>query len=360
MSSSTGIEWTDSTWNPVRGCSRVSAGCQNCYAERQAIRHAGPGGAYEGLVTKANGHPVWTGKITLVPELLDQPLHWRKSRRVFVNSMSDLFHDGIPFEFIDRVFAVMASSNHTFQVLTKRPARMRAYMQRVADGAPAAGQRYESELRAHFERYKYNFREGYSLPMPATPELRLIYDSAARQENRPANPDGTTLKAGFSGGEYHWRSWPLSNVWLGVSVEDQATADERLPLLLQTPAAVRFVSYEPAIEQTNLGPYLSRTRMPGLSLLPDLGDSLPGLDWVIVGGESGPGARHCDPRWIRYVVRQCQVAAVPVFVKQLGSDVGESAPDGGPSIIRYPMRDRKGGDPSEWPEDLQVREFPQS
>ena len=128
MATATSIEWTDETWNPIRGCSIVSKGCTNCYAMKQAHRFSGRGGPYEGLTTLTNGGPVWTGKVRLVPELLEAPLHWRKPRRVFVNSMSDLFHESVPDEFIDQVFAVMAlASQHTFQILTKRPERMRAW-----------------------------------------------------------------------------------------------------------------------------------------------------------------------------------------------------------------------------------------
>ena len=290
--SETKIEWTDTTWNPVRGCSIVSAGCTNCYAMKQAHRFSGPGGPYEGLTTVTRGGPVWTGDVRIVPELLDAPLRWRKPRRVFVNSMSDLFHDAIPDTFIDRVFAVMAMSDqHRFQILTKRPERMQRYLTSRGDR-------------------------------------------------------------------------PLANVWLGVSIENQATADERIPLLLQTLAAVRFVSCEPL-----LGPI----ELPAHDQ--SMGQSYSPLDWVIVGGESGPGARPCDVRWIRSVVGHCKATRVPVFVKQLGAKYQDAHNGIAGSHYRYDrptqmqihnreigalmyLRSRKGGDPSEWPADLRVREFP--
>ncbi len=170
-----GIVWTDETWNPLRGCSRVSEGCRNCYAESVARRFDGPGLPYEGLIASGGQ---WNGQIKLVPEKLDEPLRWQRPRRIFVNSMSDLFHPNVPNEYIDRVFAVMAlASQHTFQVLTKRPERMLEYLNRR-----------------------------------------------------------TTMP----------------NVWLGVSIENQVTADERIPLLLQTPAAVRWVSAEPLLRPVDL------------------------------------------------------------------------------------------------------------
>ena len=356
MSGVTKIEWTNATWNPVRGCAIVSKGCTNCYAMRLAHRFAGAGKPFEGLTKLAKGGPVWTGKVRLVPELLDWPLRRLKPSRIFVNSMSDLFHEDVPDEFIDRVFAVLASSSkHTFQVLTKRADRMQQYMQRIADGAPMAGQRYEAAMREHFDRYKLDFREGYSLPAPPTPELRFLYDSAVVQEHRPTAPCGTTLAYGFSGGEYHWRAWPLNNVWLGVSVEDQAAADERIPLLLNTPAAVRWISAEPLVGPVSLGKWLPPGRANWQCMkcagfcgggfqvsCPHCGadksylcgshvankprpDTFTGstnhqpIDWVVAGGESGPGARPMHPDWPRSLRNQCAAAGVPYFFKQWGA-----------------------------------------
>ena len=326
----TSIEWTDETWNPIRGCSIVSKGCTNCYAMKQAHRFSGRGGPYEGLTTRTHGGPVWTGKVRLVPELLDAPLRWRKPRRVFVNSMSDLFHGDVPDEFVNKIFAVMAlCPQHTFQVLTKRPERMRDYATRA---------RYRSPM----------WREaavGVAIP-------GVEYGSAAWFERQRALP-----------------SWPLPNVWLGVSVEDQATADERIPLLLETPAAVRFVSAEPLLWPVDLNRDYFNGRWFG-----DL------LHWVIVGGESGPGARPCNVEWIRSIAEQCKAAAAAVFVKQLGvrpagwcaarlldpdqeyddrycdtAEAGEGPYCGSRCMF---LNDRKGADPAEWPADLRVREMP--
>ena len=276
MSAKTGIEWTDSTWNPIRGCTRVSEGCRNCYAERQAMRFNGPRGAYEGLVTIANGHPAWTGKIQFVEKHLLDPLSWRQPRRIFVDSMSDLFHEGVTDEMRDQIFGVMlACPRHTFQVLTKRPQRMLEYLR-------------DTSLDT----------------------LGIYYTSIFECLEKP-EPEMPT-------------AWPLPNVWFGVSVENQKAADERIPLLLKTPAAVRFLSCEPLLGPIELAWALSRNRLDiGAGFLlrgsfaPGL-ETLRPLDWVICGGESGPGARPMHPDWARSLRGQCQAAGVPFFFKQWG------------------------------------------
>jgi len=306
----TGIQWTDRVWNPVRGCSRVSEGCRNCYAERIAARFSGPGKPFAGFARREAPHgPVhphdlalwepkdrvarWTGKVALVPEKLDEPLHWRKPSRVFVNSMSDLFHEKLSDGEIDQVFAVMAEAQrHTFQILTKRAERMRQYS------------------------------VGHTLP-------------------------GCVWK------------WPLPNVWLGVSVEDQTTADERIPLLLQTPAAVRFVSYEPALGPVDFHVYLSTDATEDCPACGSvMGCDHGALDWLIYGGESGPGARLNDIAWAESARDQCKEAGVAFFCKQLGAYPIIDPRYVRPRATRF-LRDPKGGDPEEWPEDLRVREFPQ-
>jgi protein gp37 len=259
VSDGTAIEWTDATWNPVRGCSRVSEGCRNCYAERVAARFSGPGMPYEGLA--ANGK--WAGKTRLVADKLDQPLRWKRQRRIFVNSMSDLFHESLTDEQIDEVFAIMlATPRHTFQVLTKRPARMRAYSTRLA---------------------------GFSTTDPMSYGAFDLARATIGEEPR----------------------WPAPNVWLGVSVENQAAADERIPLLLETPAAVRFLSCEPLLGPVNLTMRDDElgAKWPTLAM---------GIHWVIAGGESGPGARPCHPEWARSLRDQCAAAHVPFFFKQWG------------------------------------------
>jgi protein gp37 len=295
---STTIEWTDETWNPVRGCALVSAGCQNCYAMKQAHRFSGFHQPYEDLTELGPHGPRWTGDIKLVPEAIEQPLTWKKPRRVFVNSMSDLFHEDVPFDFIDKVFGVMGSEeagHHTFQVLTKRPTRMKEYAER-------------------FTRKGVDFASLFP------------------------------------------------QVWLGVSVEDQKTADERIPLLLQTPAAVRFISAEPLLGPVDIDLYLPCCHNPKCTELPaDLA-----INWVIVGGESGPGARPCDQVWIRHIKEQCEAAGVSVFIKQLGARSYDSAQalsqeeciDSMVARMHDHITDRKGGDWTEWPADLKVREYP--
>lgn len=333
--STTTIEWTDRTWNPVRGCSRVSEGCRHCYAERQAARFSDPGQYAHGFVERTPSGPRWTGRVELVPEKLEGPLRWSRPSRVFVNSMSDLFHESLPDEAIDRVLAVMAVTRwHTYQVLTKRPQRMRAYLEglgrALAEPSHLSGpeHRWDRARRRLWERSRGHERERIGVLGACPP-------------------------------------WPLPNVWLGVSVEDQATADERIPHLLATPAAVRFVSAEPLLGPVDLAGIGGGNDWLGEP--PGSIDKVPqapepnGIDWVIVGGESGPGARPCDVDCVREIVAQCRAAGVACFVKQIGSDPGYRGA-GGPgthSPIRVRLRDPKGGDPAEWPEDLRVREFPQ-
>jgi protein gp37 len=320
MGASTEISWTDATWNPIRGCSRVSAGCDNCYAMGQAHRFSGPGKPFEGLTTIRRGKVDWAGVARFIPNMLGIPLRWRKPRRIFVNSMSDLFHPSLSNEEIAAVFAVMAACpQHTFQVLTKQPKRAAEW-----------------------------FKVGEDLTAQAGEQL------AAEKGWCHANE-----------GEH----WPLPNVWFGVSAENQKTADDRLSILLELPAAVRFASLEPLLEETSVWAFLKGgVRDRSLAILG--GAPLPGLDWVIVGGESGTGARPFDIAWAEQLVKQCRTAGVPIFVKQLGavpfdsreSDRQSDDPHSGSASTdlscRLDLADKKGGDPSEWPEALRVREFP--
>jgi len=290
----TGISWTDETWNPVVGCSIVSPACTNCYAMSMASRiermapAQGRETHYAGTTKVVNGKPVWTGKLARAPDhIVTAPLRWTRARRIFVNSMSDLFHHDLPDEWIDEVFAVMAlAPQHTFQILTKRPERMRTYLTR--DWASAA--------RFHVE----------SLTLPT------VSKNAGDAQER--------LRRYTSRGVPH----PLENVWLGVTAEDQARADERIPPLLSTPAAVRFVSAEPL-----LGPIQLAEIRPDLTMminaLTGVGRHLlgyagqvAGLDWVIVGGESGSGARPTHPDWVRSIRDQCEAAGVAFHFKQWG------------------------------------------
>lgn len=335
----TTIEWTDETWNPVRGCSLVSKGCESCYAMRQAHRFSGKGQPYEGLTEWGPHGPRWTGKVRLVPEVLEEPLHWKKPRRIFVNSMSDLFHEDVPEEFVIAIFAVMmACPQHTFQILTKRPQRMRVYLlglQILGGLGP-----YIRSIRIDGDR-----------------TIPKLFDAVARTEvvrGRRCRAVDDPWMAVFNAAACWMSDRPLPNVWIGVSVEDQQTADERIPILLQTPAAVRFVSYEPALGAVDLRAWIP-PHTDGLCSHEHCGPP-PELDWLIVGGESGPGARPCNVAWIRSVVQQCGAAGVPVFVKQLGARPVEYCCDG--QHPNMELNDPKGGDPSEWPSDLRVREWP--
>ena len=298
----TKIEWADATWNPIKGCSRVSEGCRNCYAEGIAARFSGPGQPYEGLATMTPSGPRWTNKIAVDENALMKPLSWRKPRRIFVNSMSDLFHESIPDKTINRVFTVMAlAKQHAFLVLTKRPKRMQSYMQ--------------------------DFKIGWYTP-------------------------GTNKPAPY-----------LANVWLGVSVEDQATASERIPLLLDTPAAVRFISAEPLLGPVDIGRFLRRgldRKAAGLEDHPFAAAFLqqalyegtawaptrPRLDWVICGGESGRDARPMHPDWARGLRDQCRAAGVAFFFKQWGEwapiDRRNPWPDPPKTAIRIDHPERVG------------------
>ncbi|MGD9644283.1 MAG: DUF5131 family protein [Pirellulales bacterium] len=294
MSDRSAIEWTDATWNPTRGCSRVSPGCANCYAEREAHRHDHPGGAYEGLTKQTKAGPRWTGRVIAAKHKLFEPLTWKRPRRIFVNSMSDLFHEDLPDDAIVDAFAVMAMNpRHTFQVLTKRADRMRKWFFLVRDG-------FETARRVGLRALDFTCQfvaDG------------LTFTSSTGKIDR----DGSTLP------------WPLPNVWLGVSVENQEWADKRVPDLLETPAAVRFLSCEPV-----LGPIdLANIRLPGAGFIDALeglghdgtemdGYAYPALDWVIAGGESGPGARPMHPDWARTLRDQCAGAEIPFFFKQWG------------------------------------------
>lgn len=340
----TSIEWTDHTWNPVRGCSPVSPGCKNCYAERQGGRFAGPGRPFDGFVQIGkNGRPGarWTGKVELIEKHLMDPLGWKKPQRVFVNSMSDLFHEALPDEAIDRIFAVMAlCPQHTFQILTKRPERMLRWTQRKF---------ITGDVQIYVNCMGARLPGSAVLRHSMKPEVRKMLEGDPPFE-AAADFQDTDI-------------WPLPNVWLGVSVEDQKTADERIPLLLQTPAAIRFVSYEPALgpvdfttlpSASGIGRYLDALSNAGV----DPGALIPNrLDQIIVGGESGPGARPFDIAWARNTIAQCKASGVACFVKQLGAHPYTTF--GTPSEQELgAVRDRKGGDMSEWPEDLRVREFP--
>lgn len=311
------IQWTDRTWNPTIGCSKVSAGCQNCYAIKdqhrlsnnpnQKIRNNA-----QGLTEKKGDRLEWTGQVKFLPERLEQPLRWRKPSMVFVNSQSDLFHEAITDEQLDQIFAEMAfTPQHLYQVLTKRPERMAKYVAGL-------------DLR------------------------RLIRAIGAMI------PSGQcSIKL------------PLPNVWLGVTCENQKAADERIPWLLQTPAAIRFLSCEPLLEKIDLEKAFAVIDVNGEPSGPICDpDGSDKIGWVIAGGESGHSARPCDIDWIQSIVDQCNDFDVPCFVKQLGSrplircrEPGETGFSEFGPIVRTTG---KGGNPEEWPEHLRVRQFPKA
>lgn len=476
----TTIAWTDKVWNCLRGCSKVSAGCKNCYAEKMAARFCGPGSPFSGTIGLDRK---WTGKIRLAPHKLDEPLRWRKPRRIFVASMSDPFHDGVPDEFLDQVFAVMALADwHSFQLLTKRAERMRSYLTdpatpyrvlRAIDALDVdramAGVAEEWRRPVDFSAYEVsNFgnvrRGGRSLVLvphprgyrqvglsvagkvstvlvhrlvlqafdrPAREGEEVAHRNADKADNRLANIRWATKVENMADASRHgtagvWMKaratltlgeaediraarrrgeklitiaarygatkqqvsaialgkifnpppieWPLPSVHLYVSASNQETADERIPILLDTPAAVRGVSLEPLLGAVDLtrvaykgggGTHLDVLR--GLHGVPDLWRG-PGkrLDHVIVGGESGPGARPCDVAWVRSTVEQCKAARVPCFAKQLGVLPGISTSEaaackrkGEPGRWYLRLKHPKGGDPSEWPADLRVQEMPE-
>jgi protein gp37 len=300
------IEWTDETWNPLAGCSLVSPGT-NCYAMGFANRLLDkPGSHYEGTTKRVNGKAVWTGKVTRAPDqILTQPLRWTRPRMVFVNSMSDLFHEDVPDEWIDEIFAVMAMCpQHTFQILTKRPERMRAY----CNGTIKEGVIINNPVFAK-----------YLPPLTKETKCEFFVDENGHPKGR--------IDSG-----YEWQ-WPLGNVWLGVSVEDQRRANERIPHLLHTPAAVRFLSMEPLIGGVDLNglaapaikdpdkvPMVKETALYTAKDRPAIlpAHDLNKIDWVIVGGESGPDARPMHPDWVRFTRDQCETAGTRFFFKQWG------------------------------------------
>lgn len=322
MADGTKIEWTDATWNIVNGCSVLSPGCTNCYAMQLAGTRLRNHPSRAGLTIDTKAGPVWNGEVRFNEKALLDPIKWRRPRKIFVCAHGDLFHDSVPDEWIDRVFAVMAlCPEHIFQVLTKRSARMREYF-----AHPGRGEAIN----------KAGFDAGIEVPVAG----------------------GWRTFSGKGG-----INLPLSNLWLGVSVEDQARADERIPDLLATPAAVRFLSCEPLLGAVDLTAIQAPRYVPedheidwkfncletGDYYYFQDADYTEGgdgpqrdskIDWVIVGGESGPGARPMDNRWAQSLVDQCKACGTAAFVKQLSNGV------------------RANHDIGTFPEGLRVREFP--
>jgi protein gp37 len=296
MAQNTKIEWTNVTWNPTTGCTKVSAGCKNCYAEVMSKRLAAMGKEkYQGILTDSSR---FNGTVRTHEDALRIPFTWRKPRKVFVNSMSDLFHEDVPFAFIDKVFAVMAlTPHHTYQILTKRPDRMAEYM---------TTPNREGEIKG----CAWNML-GY---MP--------------------KKNNAGMKA----------KWPLPNVWLGTSVEYQQTANERIPHLLDCPAAVRFLSCEPLLGAVDLTAISHDDFIQTNALGNEHNGVFKRVNWVIAGGESGPKARPMHPEWARGLRDQCKVAGVAFFFKQWGEWL--ATPYGGQGSAEFNWCER--GETFQW------------
>ena len=266
------------TWNPIVGCSHASPGCDHCYAERDANSgRLQQFERYQEVITAGK----WNGRTVLHEPTLLKPLRWSKPRAIFVGSMTDLFHDATPREWIDQVLAIAAlCPQHIFIVLTKRAKAMHTYL---------------SRSEAHFMAAWGNCA------------TQLLGSRSAAAPRKP-------------------RAWPLPNLWLGVTAENQPAAKQRIPLLLDTPAAVRFISAEPLLGPLNL-PYAAYT---GAESFQACGQ----LDWVIAGGESGPGARALSADWLRYLRADCITARIPFFFKQWGSNRGTAHECDGYSALR--------------------------
>jgi protein gp37 len=264
MGDRTKVEFADATWNPLRGCSDLSRGCRNCFAKLIAARMGAPGKPFEGYAFMQDGKPFWTGKVKIVERVLMEPLTWRQERAVYVGSMSDLFHPELAQDERDAIHGTMAlCGQHTFQILTKRPEAMCAYY-----GDPEVWARIEKWARAI-----YRMHHGREYPSQG-----------------------------------HLRG-PMPNIWAGTSIEDQRTANRRLPWLLKTVACRRFVAYEPAIAPVDATLYLNAWKSE---------PEIPKIDWLVCGGESGPYARPLHPYAASWIRDQCLAAGTSFFFKQWG------------------------------------------
>jgi len=313
-----GPYWNEQ-WSVVTGCTSVSEGCEHCWAREMHQRF----------------HPEPFSDVRERPERLDKPLHWRKAKTIFVSNTADLYHPKVSFEFIAAVYGVMAACpKQTFLICTKRPERRLEFMEWVnAKGIESQnGTMYAAMI------------EAMKVHVFTTPQKRAASSKALGMSGVPA---------------VHW---PLPNIWEGVTIENQARANERIPLLLRTPAAHRWVSAEPLLGPIDFSQILDSIRAAGLVMR-----NQQRIDQVIVGGESGSKARPCDVKWIRSIQDQCAATGDPCFVKQLGSNVHDTLnaiggrhtpePPSEYGRLHRRLRDRAGADPSEWPADLRVREL---
>ncbi|HCZ00141.1 MAG: hypothetical protein A3D16_12320 [Rhodobacterales bacterium RIFCSPHIGHO2_02_FULL_62_130] len=282
MARNSKIEWCDDTWNIITGCTLVDEGCRHCYAAHLITSWPAIGNhpSRKGLARKnAAGESKFTGEVRFNEDWLDQPLRWKKPRKIFVCAHGDLFHETVPDEWIDHVFAVMAlAPQHTFQVLTKRPERARAYLNGdgLEMGDASRGANIACIAQDDFHQHLHG--STFFTPIGNEEEPQAVLTT-----------------------------WPLPNICLGTSISDQASADQRIPHLLAAPAAVRFISAEPLLGEVDL----KATRYGHMT-------AISRLDWVIVGGESGPHARPMHPEWARSLRDQCAAAGVPFLFKQWG------------------------------------------
>jgi protein gp37 len=302
---STNIEWADETINPIVGCSRISPGCEKCYAAKAAKSPRLQQFPQYQAVGK------WDGTVEFVKSQLIKPLSWKKPKRIFVCSMADLFHANVPDEWIHQVMAVVAlSPQHTFQILTKRPERMKEYFSQ-----PNLWVKW-------YEAASVNLWDAVSEKFGGLINLQQYF----------------TLQP-----------FPLPNLWLGTSTENQQMADKRIPILLQIPAAIRFLSCEPLLEEIDFRQAGAIQKLISDSYEWELVNE--DIQWIVAGGESGPQSRPCHIEWIESIVQQCQQSQTPVFVKQLGANAYYQGQ-------RFKTRDRKSGEIEEFPEHLKVRQFP--
>lgn len=328
MAEGTLIEWArhpvtglGATWNIVTGCAVVSPGCTNCYAMKLAGTRLRNHASRKGLTVQTKAGPVWNGQVRFNEQWLNQPLAWKKPHGIFVAAHGDLFADGVTDDQLDRIFAVMAlTPQHVYYVLTKRPERMREYLTDRHGGVTPP------DIRAPSFRHLDHGSD------------RLEFRISARMLDLASTEGGA------------WPHLPLPNVWLGVSVEDQTRADERIPILLEIPAAIRVISAEPLLGPIDLtsiddgmkdGGRLTFDALTGLAhdghdtIYGIFGQPDPRIDWVITGGESGPSARPSHPDWFRSLRDQCAEADVAFFFKQWGN----WAPDTGPMPSGDPIMD---------------------
>ena len=314
MADKSNISWTDATFNCIVGCTRVSSGCENCFAEKLSwrLQNNPKTPYYKGTVRKTSkGNILWTGQVNLVPEKLDQPIRWQRPRMIFTNSMSDLFHDEVPDDFLDAMFGVMLiTPRHIYQNLTKRPGRMKGYIS---------------------DRIKY----------PNNVKWRIDIANAWKKYGIYTEDRDVELTLNMTIQAKHEMGKLPQHIGLGVSCEDQATADERIPILASTPAQFRFLSLEPLLENINLD--INKDKM----------------HWVICGNESGHNARIGNINWLWNIHAQCKQLDIPVFVKQLGSNcIGEYIQPHPRKTYRIKTKDKKGADINEFPPGLRVQEFP--